>query len=245
MESPDSLARELERLDREKSELIQILAHELFTPITTIQGVVLTLSKHGDRLAPADIRELAAGVERASSRLRRLVGNLSAAARLDREDAVTATWPVQVGDVLSRGVAEFEAVPEHVRMPVENDLLDREIWADPDLASRAVAIVLENAVAFSDVEPVEIEVEVHEPELWILVHDRGPGIPDAQRERIFEAFTQTDSTTSRLHQGLGIGLHLARRIMRAHRGDVRAEAREGGGTTVVLSYPLVAEAAET
>lgn len=136
---------------------------------------------------------------------------------------------------------EFEAGCEELRLPTESEILDRKIWADRELAARAVSIVLANALAFSDDEPAEVEVIVREPALWILVSDRGPGILVTQHDRIFDAFTQADSSPSRPHQGLGIGLHLAWRITRAHRGEIRVRPRNGGGTTFVLSFPLVME----
>ncbi len=241
MERAEDSAAELEALNREKSEIIQILAHELFTPITTIQGFALTLLQHEEGLDRSEIRALAAGVQRASGRLRRLVGNLSAAARLERENVLTDTCPVRVGDVLEQACLEFEAVREELRLPTDSEILDRRIWADSELAARAVSIVLENALAFSDDEPAEVEVIVREPALWILVSDRGSGIPVTQHDRIFDAFTQADSSPSRPHQGLGIGLHLAWRITRAHRGEIRVRPRNGGGTTFVLSFPLVME----
>ncbi|MFB3738092.1 MAG: response regulator, partial [Candidatus Velamenicoccus archaeovorus] len=94
LERSEALARELEELDRTKSELIQILSHELFTPITTIQGFALTIAEHGDRLSPEDVRDLAEGVARANDRLKRLIGNLSAAAQLDRESLELPTRPI-------------------------------------------------------------------------------------------------------------------------------------------------------
>jgi signal transduction histidine kinase len=74
-----------------------------------------------------------------------------------------------------------------------------------------------------------------------VISDRGPGVPDELREQIFEAFTQTDASTTRSHEGLGIGLYLARRIMRAHGGRIEIAPRSGGGSTLVLAFPAFAD----
>ncbi|HXF74393.1 MAG TPA: response regulator [Actinomycetota bacterium] len=242
LERSEGLARELQELNRTKSELIQILSHELFTPITTIQGFAMTVAEHGDRLSREEIGALAAGVARASDRIRRLVGNLAAAARLDREGVELSTRPVPVGAVVERALAEFPRDRARIRLPEGDAWSAARVWADVELAARALAVVLENALAFSPEEaPVELGVSVRAGELELSVADRGPGVPEEMRERVFEAFTQADSSTTRTHEGLGIGLFLARRIMRAHGGTIGIRDREGGGTVLALSFPALEE----
>ena len=73
-------------------------------------------------------------------------------------------------------------------------------------------------------------------EIWLEVSDRGPGIPPDQRDRVFELFTQVDWSSSRSHEGLGIGLFLARRIMDAHGGSLHLGDREDGGATFALAF---------
>jgi signal transduction histidine kinase len=237
LERSESLTRELEELNRTKSDMIQILSHELFTPITTIQGFAMTMSEHGRDLAPEEIGDLVEGVSRANARIRRLIGNLAAAARLDREGVEVSTRPVPVGEVVRRAAAEFPQHHDRVRLPRERELSGR-LWADLDLAVRAVVVLLENALALSpDDRPVEIGVRRAGADLELAVSDRGPGVPDDKAVTIFEAFTQTDSSTTRRHEGLGIGLYLARRIVTAHGGRITLEARPRGGSTFVLTFP--------
>src|SRR5439155_5522893 len=71
------------------------------------------------------------------------------------------------------------------------------------------------------------------------VLDRGPGVDPELAERIFEPFVQVDQGTTRTHQGLGVGLHLACRIMQAHRGSVEVRPRPGGGSAFTLSFPAL------
>jgi signal transduction histidine kinase len=245
LERSETLTGELQELNRTKSEMIQILSHELFTPITTIQGFAMTLSEHGSELAAEDIRDLVEGVSRANARIRRLIGNLAAAARLDREGVEVGTRPVPVADILERAGAEFPQARSRLVPPGERELATR-VWVDLDLAVRAVVVLLENALALSpEDEPVEIVIRPAGVDLEIAVSDRGPGVPDDKIEAIFEAFTQTDSSTTRRHEGLGIGLYLAQRIVRAHGGRIGVETRPGGsGSTFVLAFPAFSEAGE-
>jgi DNA-binding NarL/FixJ family response regulator len=94
LDRSERMTRELHDLDRTKSELIQVLSHELMTPITVVQGAAGTISGLGGALSQDDARGLADSVSRAAERLRRLVGNLTATARLDREEVEVVTRPV-------------------------------------------------------------------------------------------------------------------------------------------------------
>jgi len=241
LERSETLTSELQELNRTKSEMIQILSHELFTPITTIQGFAMMIAEHGAELAHDEVRDLVDGVTRANARIRRLIGNLAAAARLDREGVEVATRPVPAGDVIERAISEFPHT-ERIVLPEHADL-GRRMWADLDLAVRAVVVLVENALALSpEDQPVEITVARNGVDLGILVADRGPGVPDEKVAAIFDAFTQTDSSTTRRHEGLGIGLYLAQRILRAHNGRVSLEPRAGGGSVFVLAFPAFADA---
>jgi len=243
LDRSESLARELQELNRTKSDLIQILSHELFTPITTIQGFALTVSEHGAALLPGEVRDLASGVSNASARIRRLIGNLAATARLDREGVEVSTRPLAVGEALERAASEFPHLRHRLVLPSDPEDLGRHLWADPDLGIRAIVVLLENALSFSP-EGAQVEVDVCENggEVEFAISDRGPGVPEETSHVIFDAFTQSDTSTTRAHEGLGIGLYLAQRIMQAHHGRIEFAPREGGGSTFVLAFPKCTEA---
>lgn len=241
LERSESMTRELQELDKVKSELIQILSHELFTPITAIQGFAATVADRGGQLQDEDWATLAAGVTRASDRIRRLVGNLAASARLDRAGVEVPTNPVAVGDLVSSAVSEFQVRVSRFVLPDDPELLTTRVWADLDLAARALVTVIENALALSPADsPVEIDLVPRGAQVVVSVLDRGPGLSEAMRKRVFDAFTQADASTSREHQGLGIGLYLAHRIMTAHGGSIQYSPREGGGSTFALTFPSYA-----
>jgi signal transduction histidine kinase len=240
LERSESLTRELQELNRTKSELIQILSHELFTPLTTIQGFAFTVAQHGTDLGAEEVQDMLAGVCRASERIKRLVGNLAAASRLDREGVEVSTRPVVAATILESAIDEFPGSRDRIRRS-GRDSAEARLWADLDLGVRALVVVLENALSLSGEEVVDLEVRPRGQYLEIVVMDRGPGVSRESRERVFEAFTQTDASTTRTHQGLGIGLYIARRIMRAHGGTISVSDRPGGGSVFALSFPALAE----
>jgi signal transduction histidine kinase len=238
LDRSERMARQLRDLDRLKSEMIQLLSHELLTPVTVIQGSSRTLAELRDSLPPRDVRELAEGMTRATSRIRRLVANLTATARLDREDVEIATQSMAVSDLLQRSVVELAGQEERIHLPGRKAAQLR-LWADPHLAPLAVTTVLENALALSPPgSPVELDARL-EDAVEIRVADRGPGVPDEIRDRIFQAFTQADTGTTRRHEGLGISLYLAAKIMAAHGGRIGVDPRSGGGSVFTLSFPAV------
>lgn len=241
LERSETMTRDLQELDRVKSELIQILSHELFTPITSIQGFAATVADKGGELQPEEWKSLAGSVTRASDRIRRLVGNLAASARLDRQGVEVPTNPVVVGDLLDVALAEFRPQSSRLVRRVKKETLAARVWADMDLATRALVIVVENALALSPSDSeVDVEVADRGTSIVFSVLDRGPGMSEEIRARMFDAFTQADASTSREHQGLGIGLYLAHRIMSAHAGSIEAAIRKGGGSVVSLAFPSYA-----
>lgn len=237
LDRSERMTRELHDLDRTKSELIQVLSHELMTPITVVQGAAGTISGLGGALSPEDARGLAVSVSRAADRLRRLVGNLTATARLDREDVDVVTRPVPVGEVIKLAVAEFPP-SDRFRLPRLTQP-PPELWGDLQLASQALVALMENAMEHTSGE-VEVRVSEANREVLIAVADRGPGIEPEVADRIFAAFTQADASLTRAHEGLGIGLYLARKIMAAHDGRIELAPRPGGGTTFTLVFPQAA-----
>jgi signal transduction histidine kinase len=233
----EELSTELSELNRMKTELVQILAHELFTPITTIQGTAATLAVSDGRLSGEEMRALADGVERAARRLRRLVSNIGAVVSLKRE-ATLPTQAVPLGSIVNDALGELAAIDEGaIDTQISDELLVAEAWAHRALASRALVLVTENSVDFRDDAAVEVRAVGTDQEIQLEVSDHGPGIPPDQRDRIFELFTQVEWSSSRSHEGLGIGLYLAKRIMEAHGGWLVLRDHEGGGATFVLAFP--------
>jgi signal transduction histidine kinase len=238
LDRSEALSRDLQELDHTKSELIQILSHELFTPMTTIQGFAMLVSEQGEALKPDEVRDLAKGVVGANDRLKRLVGNLAAAARMDRAGVEVATRPMAAGDLVDRALSEFPRFEGRIVTTGALAEPETRLWADLELGARALVVVLENALAFSpDTAIVEISARPLDGNVRVTVSDRGPGVPEELRDRIFEAFTQTDGSVTRSHEGLGIGLFLARRIMRAHAGELTYRPRPDGGSSFELSFP--------
>lgn len=235
----ERLIGELDLLNKTKSEMVQILAHELFTPIASIQGTALTLARLGPDVSSEDLESLIAGTIRATDRLRRLVENLRVTASLDREGVAIQREPVIVAALLGGVAKEFASQSERLVLPAPSAELEDTIAVSQDLARRALSIVIENAL---DIASSDTQVQVGAFReagggMRFEVADRGPGLNEASLARLFDAFVQGEPSMTRSHEGLGIGLYLARRIMLLHGGEISGAARKGGGSVFTLRFP--------
>ena len=110
------------------------------------------------------------------------------------------------------------------------------VAARPQALRRCLANLVDNARRYGggavDVTLIDAAASVE-----VRIEDRGPGIPAAERERVFEPYVRLEASRARHTGGAGLGLAIARAIARAHGGDVRLEAREGGGTSAILTLP--------
>ena len=232
---------ELQRLNETKSELIQVISHEFLTPLTIIQGTAKTMAKRGPEHSQEVLDRLSDSVERASERMRRLVGNLASIARIDRDSIVLSSRQVSVAEIRDGLRAEFATQVDRIPALAEDaPVIDARFHADRDLVITALRVVIENALSFSpELDPIDVTVHSSDGEVQFQVEDRGIGIAEADTERLFEPFGQLDTSTTRSQGGLGIGLYLARRIMAAHAGAIDVMARPGGGSVFTLTFPAI------
>ena len=201
-------------------------AHELRSPLASLRTQLDVAIATGD---PADTADLLAEVER----LTRLVDDLLLLARVD--DA--APPPRELLDLaeLATGVADRYAaqpIPVSVRaVPTP------QIWADPRAVQRVLANVLDNAVRHARSTVGLIVRPADDGGALVVVSDDGPGIPAAERERVFERFARLQDARDRDSGGTGLGLAIVRELIGAQGGRVRLLDAVGGGLQVELRFP--------
>lgn len=230
-----ALAERVESLreaDRVKDALLASVSHDLRTPLTSIRALASELRDTGD--------ERAAIIEEEADRLNRLVGDLldlsrARAGALALEPELNAAEDL-VGAALARlrGVQGAERI--EVRLPSDGSLPVGEF--DFVQSLRALVNLLENALRHSARDGlVEVEIEVEGVDLVFRVLDRGPGIPPADREKVFEPFFRPSGSVGSRGSGAGLGLAIAQGIAEAQGGSVSFHARGGGGSAFELRLP--------
>lgn len=195
------------------------------------------MTRRAPPLSDKEREELNATIQRATARIARAAGNVSAAAGLSLGGEEPPIRPEEIGSLINRATKEFALTASRLRVAAKTWVLEERVWAAPDLGPRALILVIENALDLSPKkQPVDIEVQSLENEIEVRISDRGPGIPKENRGRIFDAFVRGPWEKERQRPGLGLGLYLARRIMEAQKGGISFEPRPGGGSTFILSF---------
>ncbi|MEM9174431.1 MAG: ATP-binding protein [Myxococcota bacterium] len=213
-------ADRIEALVSDKTRLLANTSHELRTPLTRVR-MALELLRDGPRETLLD------RMDRDIAQLDDLIGELLVASRLDAPEARLDVEPV---DLLAL-VAEEAAGRDDVELQGQAGLVE----GDRRLLRRLARNLIENALRHGE-PPVDVALTTAPDEIVLTVSDRGPGVPEAERERIFEPFYRPEGEAS-AEGGLGLGLALVRQIARRHGGTIRCDGREGGGTRFVLTLP--------
>lgn len=232
----EKLAEEVRDLDRKKSELVQVLSHELRTPVTVLQGSAITLARRVESLSEEQRANFVKSIQGAARRIARTASHVSEAALLAQEHPHLKTAPLLLRDLAENVLSEFPEQAERLIWRLDEQAGEK-IWADRDAATKCLVQLVENALDFSPVdEPIQIEVAILPEDVEITVSDLGSGVPEDMKESIFELFSQVDSTTERSHEGMGVGLYLVGQLMKAQDGGVRVIDGSDGGSKFILTF---------
>jgi two-component system sensor histidine kinase KdpD len=233
-------AEALRRSDSIKTAVIQAVSHDLRTPLATIEAALDGLESGLLALDEADKEALLETIRSEHARLKRLVDNLLDLSRLEG-DAAPPTQELWTADELvSRALEDVDDVGR-VQVSVPADA--PPIRVDAIQVQRILANLLDNALKFSPPdEPVTVRVNCTRSELLIRVVDHGPGVPEQDSERIFQAFQRRSGVKD--SRGAGLGLAIARGFARANGGRVWVESRPGQGASFALAFPIVEVPAE-
>ncbi|MCM1942724.1 sensor histidine kinase KdpD [Streptomyces sp. G3] len=227
-------ARALAEGNRIRTALLAAVSHDLRTPLAGIKASVTSLRSDDVAWSEEDRAELLEGIEEGADRLDHLVGNLLDMSRLQtgtvtpliREIDVDEVAPMALGGV-PEGSAELE-IPETLPM----------VAVDAGLLERAMANLVENAVKYSpDDRTVLVAASALADRVEVRVVDRGPGVPDDAKDRIFEPFQRYGDAPR--GAGVGLGLAVARGFAESMGGTLNAEDTPGGGLTMVLTLRAV------
>ncbi|RUL70213.1 sensor histidine kinase [Dyella choica] len=238
------LASELEgarvqgETERLRNALLSSVSHDLRSPLASMIGSAGTLSNYGDQLPVNERKELLEAILGEGQRLDRYIQNLLDMTRLGHGTLkLNRDWTDSAEIVASAITRMRKLFPE---LRVDTTLPDETVllFVHPALIEQALFNILENAARFSPPgDPVRVVVRVAGDRLFIDVIDRGPGIPEEERARIFDMFYSV-ARGDRAPQGTGLGLAICRGMIGAHGGSVEALPGDGVGTTIRISLPL-------
>ncbi len=226
-------ARRLVEGNQIRTALLAAVSHDLRTPLASIKVSVTSLRSTDVQWSDEDRADLLEGIEDGADRLDHLIGNLLDMSRLQTGTVVPLIRETDLDEVVPMGLA---GVPDDsVVLDIPETL--PMVAVDRGLLERAVANIVENAVKYSPLgQTVLVAASALADRLELRVVDRGPGVPDEAKDRIFEPFQRYGDAPA--GAGVGLGLAVARGFLEAMSGTLTAEDTPGGGLTMVITLPI-------
>jgi two-component system sensor histidine kinase KdpD len=220
--------------DRLRTALLAAVSHDLRTPLAVALASVSSLRSDDVEFTPEEQADLLVTAEESLSRLSRLVENLLDMSRLQAGALSLDMGPTAIEDVWSGAIG---SLPE-ATTPVEVQGLDQvpPVLADAPLLERVLANLVSNAQRHAPGSPLLVSASALADTVQVRVVDRGPGLPEGARDRVFQPFQRLGDTDNAT--GVGLGLALARGLTEAMGGTLTPEDTPGGGLTMVLTLPV-------
>jgi PAS domain S-box-containing protein len=224
---------------RVKSEFVSTMSHELRTPLNVILGYVEMLTDAGVGTITSEQHDVLARVHRSAFHLLELIDATLTLGRLDADREIVVTEPLDVGMLFAEVAAELESlVPVGVVLRVGSTLGDARPALDRVKLKTIVRNLVGNALKFTDTGVVELAMRAAGSEVVIEVRDTGIGIRPEELPVIFEMFRQGDASPTRRYGGVGLGLHIVKRLTDLLGGTVDVASALGVGTVFTVRLPI-------
>jgi len=221
----------LRAADGSRERFFVTASHELRTPITALLGFADVLERGWDDLSDEEKLEHVGTIKQQGHRLARLVGDLLAAADLDRQVPSAGRRDIPLRRALDSAVRASVGNPFDADIRIDGGL---EVSCDPD----ALRLILENLISNAErygSPPVVVTATASDEAVEVRIADAGPGVPDDLRDHLFERFAMSETMERRVQQGFGLGLAVARELARANGGDLSYAEEPSGGAVFVLT----------
>ncbi len=234
-------------LEEAKDLFLATTSHELRTPITVVQGFASTLASRWDKLNDADRRSAVQTIADRAGALAKLVEQLLLGSRAGADQLAVSNAPFDLGALLRGTAVAFRPLSD--RHALTTDIPDDlpQAFGDPTATDVIIGQLLENAFKYSpEGGAVIVRARQAGDQIEATVEDEGIGIPEVDRERVFERFVQGGETGDRRRfGGIGLGLYIVRQLAQAQDGEVIASPRPGGGTIMRLHLPRADQPGES
>jgi signal transduction histidine kinase len=222
---------ELERLDRAKAEIAQVLTHDFLHAIATLRTYVTALHRKWSRMDEPERLEVMGWIERETERLKALAEQSVSIMFGDAEGPMLSLRPERAADLVAEAADATNRMDGRLRVDIAPDGGRVSVRADRVRVLQVFRNLLGNAAAYSDPgTPIEVVVRAAEDEVRFEVRDRGPGIAPEHTELLFRPFSRLPGLAEAT-PGSGLGLYISRAIVEAHHGRIGVESEPGTGST--------------
>jgi len=233
---------EQEQLERDRREFVSNVSHELRTPLTTMRSYIETLTEgawEDKELAPRFLKV----TQNETERMIRMVNDLLQLSRMDQNEYGLKRERVEFAHYFNEVIDRFEInIPEKTtfirKIPNDSYL----VWMDKDKMTQVLDNIISNAIKYSpEGGKITFKVSRRNNQMLVSVADEGMGIPYNRLDKVFERFYRADKARSRKLGGTGLGLAITKELVEAHHGKIWAKSREGKGTTIFFTLPLMSQ----
>ncbi|MFA1819675.1 cell wall metabolism sensor histidine kinase WalK [Virgibacillus oceani] len=232
---------EQEKIEAERREFVSNVSHELRTPLTTLKSYIEALNDgawEDKEIAPKFLKV----TQNETDRMIRMVNDLLQLSKMDANEYQLQKERTEFTAYFHEVIDRFDMnVPEHVTLKREIPKKGKYfVWLDTDKMTQVLDNIISNAIKYSpEGGTIRLKAERERHHILISIQDQGLGIPYDKLEKVFERFYRADKARNRKLGGTGLGLAISKELIEAHHGSVWAESKEGKGTTVYLTLPLM------
>ena len=240
LQEEQAMVAQLRDLDRLKTTFLGAVSHDLRTSVTAIEGFAALLATHGASLDDEQRTDFLHRIERNARSLGVMVEDLLDFARLERSGVSVTLQPVDLSDLVPKVVDQMSSIlgDRPTAVSVAPDVV---ALADPAAMERILVNLLSNAAKYTPPgSEVAVSLEQDQALAVLAICDHGPGIPRAERGRIFERFYRIDNAHANQVRGVGIGLALVRQLVDLQHGTVTVDDAPGGGARFRVKVPIAA-----
>ena len=236
-------SRELEIASRHKSQFLANMSHELRTPLNAILGYTELVLDNIYGEVPEKIQEVMERVEKSGRHLLGLINDVLDLSKIEAGQLTLSLNDYSMKEIVQTVFTAVESLAAEKKLALK-------VTVPPDLPpgkgderriSQVLLNLVGNAIKFTEVGEVRVQATASDGAFLISVSDTGPGISEADQQKIFEEFQQADSSSTRKKGGTGLGLSIAKRIIELHGGRMWVESSPGEGSTFWFTVPVRVE----
>ncbi|MBP2078639.1 cell wall metabolism sensor histidine kinase WalK [Oceanobacillus polygoni] len=231
---------EQEKIEQERRDFVSNVSHELRTPLTTMKSYLeaLTDGAWEDKDIAPKFLTVAQGE---TDRMIRMVNDLLQLSKMDSDELPMHKERSEFASFYHHIIDRFEMnTPEKIKLIREIPNVQSYVWMDKDKMTQVLDNIISNAIKYSpEGGAIRLKLEVKRHYLLVSIKDQGMGIAYDKLEKIFERFYRADKARARKFGGTGLGLAITKELVEAHHGTIWAKSKEGEGTTILFTLPLM------